>query len=312
MLGVRHLEMVRAIHAEGTLTAAARVLFISQPALSRQLAALETRMGVRLFRRQHGGMALTREGHRLLESAERILLELERAEHDVKLLAQGIIGTVRVSTECFMCYHWLPWVVRAFSARFPRVEVQLVPEATRDAYGALERGGADVALVYSTPPDAGAVQRVELFRDEIVAVVASDHPLADRAFLDAGDFADATLLCHYAEPGRGVLEEEFLAPAGVRPRRVLELQVTPAVVEMARAGCGVAAVPRWILDSQASMDGLAVLALGERGLWRTWFAACDATRAGEPLVASMLRILRDELRREGTPATAREPRLQLA
>ena len=312
MLGVRHLEMVRAIHAEGTLTAAARRPYISQPALSRQLTSLETRMGVRLFRRQHDGMTLTREGHRLLESAERILLELERAEHDVKLLAQGIIGTVRVSTECYMCYHWLPWVVRAFSARFPRVEVQLVPEATRDPYGALERGGADVALVYSTPPGAAAVHRVELFRDEMVAVAASGHPRAGQPHLAPADFADETLLCHYAEPGRGVLEEEFLAPAGVRPRRVLEMQVTPAVMEMARAGCGVAVVPRWILDSQRSMEGLSVLALGERGLWRTWSAACDAARRDEPILASILRILRDELQREGTPSSAREPKLQLA
>lgn len=312
MLGVRHLEMVRAIHAEGTLTAAARRLYISQPALSRQLAALEQRMGVQLFRRQPDGMTLTREGHRLLESAERVLRELERAEHDVKLLAQGFIGTVRVSTECYMCYHWLPWVVRAFSARFPRVEVQLVPEATRDPYGALERGGVDVALVYGPPPAAQAVHRVELFHDEIVGVVASDHPLAGGGYLQPGDFAGETLLCHYAEPGRGVLEEDFLAPAGVRPHRVLEMQVTPAVVEMARAGCGVAAVPRWILDSQRSLDGLSVLALGERGLWRTWSAACDATRRDEPVLASMIRILREELQRDGSPAAAREPRLQLA
>ncbi|HET7233484.1 MAG TPA: LysR substrate-binding domain-containing protein [Longimicrobium sp.] len=311
MLGVRHLEMVRAIHAEGTLTAAARRLYISQPALSRQLGGLERRMGVQLFRRQHDGMTLTREGHRLLESAERILRELERAEHDVKLLARGMIGTVRVSTECYMCYHWLPWVVRAFSARFPRVEVQLVPEATRDPYGALERGGVDVALVYGPPPAGGAIHRVELFHDEIVGVVASDHPLAGRPHLEPGDFSGETLLCHYAEPGRGVLEEDFLSPAGVRPR-TLELQVTPAVVEMACAGCGVAAVPRWILDSQRSLDGLAVLSLGERGLWRTWSAACYATRRDEPVLASMIRTLRDELQREGSPAATREPRLQLA
>jgi LysR family transcriptional regulator for metE and metH len=267
-------------------------------------------MGVQLFRRQREGMTLTREGHRLLESAERVLHELERAEQDVKLLAQGVIGTVRVSTECYMCYHWLPWVVRAFSARFPRVEVQLVPEATRDAYGALERGGTDVALVCSTPPDASAIHRVELFRDEIVAVVANDHPLAARAYLEGADLASETLLCHYLEPGRGVMTKEFLA--GAKPKRVMEMQVTPAVVEMARAGCGVATVPRWILESQSSMKGLTVLPLGDGGLWRTWYAACDATRRDEPLVASMLRIIRDELQRDGTPSTAREPRLQLA
>lgn len=312
ILTVRHLEMVQAIHEEGTLTGASRRLFISQPALSRQLEKLELRIGAKLFRRHSRGMALTREGHRLLESAERVLGEIARAEHDVQLLAQGYAGTLRVATECYMCYHWLPGVARALGARFPGVEVQLVPEATRDPYGALERSTVDLALVYSTPPGAGEVDRTEVFQDELVAVVAAGHAVAGEPHLTPESLAAETLICHYAEPGRGVVEREFIEPGGVRPQRTLEMLVTPAVLEMARAGYGVAVVPRWILGAQGSLEGLVVLPLGEGGLWRTWYAACDASRREEPVLGSMVGALREELR-QGEPAGGtRGPRIQLA
>lgn len=304
ILNQRHLEMVQAIHQEGTLTAAARRLFLSQPALTRQLSRLETRIGAALFRRHPKGMELTREGRRLLESAERVLLELRRAEHDVRLLAQGLAGALRVSTECYLCYHWLPRVAREFGERFPRVEVQLVPEATRDPWGALQSAAVDVALVYGTPPQPAAVHRADLFRDEIVALVAADHRLAGEPHLTPESLGAEAFLCHYAEPGRGVVEREFLEPAGVRPRRTVEMPATLAVMEMARAGYGVAVVPRWILKAQGSLDGLAVLPLGEGGLWRTWYAACAAGRQDEPVLASLVRLLRDELRETGRDGDA--------
>jgi LysR family transcriptional regulator for metE and metH len=297
ILDVFHLEMLQAIHAEGTLTGAARRLFLSQPALSRQLDKLERRIGATLFRRHHAGMSLTAEGRRLLDSAERVLGELARAEHDVQALARGDAGSLRLTTECYMCYHWLPRVARAFGARFPGVELQLAPEATRDPYGALAASSVDMALVYSAPPAFAGVATAAIFEDELVALVAGGHALAGEAHLTPEHLAAETLLCHYAEPGTGVLERAFLAPAGARPKRTMEMHVTPAVVEMARAGYGVAVVPRWILGGQGSMEGLVVLPLGEGGLWRTWSAASGASRAREPVLGSMVQLLREELGR---------------
>lgn len=305
-LDVAHLRMLQAIHEEGTLTAAARRLYLSQPALSRQLEKLERRMGAALFRRHHAGMTLTPEGRRLLDSAERVLGELARAEADVRALARGDAGSLRLATECYMCYHWLPWVARAFGTRFPGVELQLAPEATRDPYGALASSAVDMALVYSAPPAPAGVERTAVFEDELVALVAGGHALAGEAHLAPERLAAETLLCHYAEPATGVLERAFLAPAGVRPRRTLELHVTPAVVEMARAGYGVAVVPRWILGGPGALEGLAVLPLGAGGLWRTWYAACGAPRAKEPVLGAMIQVLREELGRAmGVDAAAR-------
>jgi LysR family transcriptional regulator for metE and metH len=203
ILDVRHLEMVQAIEKEGTLTEAARKLGISQPAMGRQLAGLEREIGAPMFRRHHKGMTLTREGRRILESARRVLDDLTRAEEDVRLLTEGYAGTLRVATECYTCYHWLPWVARRFGERYPKVELQLVPDATRDPYAALTTGAVDLALVYSAPPEADAevdVALEEVFADELVAIVAEKHPLADEPYMTAEQFRDETLLCHYVPP----------------------------------------------------------------------------------------------------------------
>jgi LysR family transcriptional regulator for metE and metH len=300
ILDVEHLEMVRAISEARTLTDAATKLFISQPALSRKLAKLERRLGAKLFHRHPKGMALTQEGGRVLESAERVLGELSRAQEDVQLLAQGRMGTVRITTECYMCYHWLPWVARAFAERLPQVDVRLAPEETDDPYAAVTRGAVDVALVFSPVPQDVAVDRVAVFEDELVALVPEGHVLADQPFLSPERLASETLICHYAEPGRGVLERDFLEAAGVSAQRTLEMLVTPAVIEMARAGYGVATVPRWILDAQATLDGLVIKPLGEHGLHRTWYAAYRAGEAGEPVLRSILDALITELGGEGT------------
>lgn len=289
---IHDLELVQAIHEEGTLTDAARGLFISQPALSRRLAKLERGIGAALFRRRATGMVITREGERMLRSAERILAEVRRTEEDIRRLSQGYEGTLRVTTECYMVYHWLPEVTRRFRERFPEIEVDLVPEATRDPHGALRRGAVDVAVVYSDPPPASGIVREPLFEDELVAVLRTEHRLADAACLTPASFRGETLICHYAEPESGVVEQTFFEAAGVRPARTLEMQVTPAVLEMARAGYGIAVVPRWILAAQASTDTLVVLPLGREGLRRVWYAAFERHRAKEVGLRGLVEVLR--------------------
>lgn len=312
-LDVKHLEIVRAVHEAGALSRACQRLHMTQPALTRQLTAIEQRLGVTLFRRHARGMTLTPAGERILATASRVLAEIARAEVDVRRLAEGHEGTVRVSSECYMCYHWLPSVARIMSDRHPGVTIELVPESTRDPFGALQHAAVDVALVYSAPADESEVQRVPLFQDEMVGMVATTHTLAQRAHLEPTDFESEALLCHYAEPNRGIVETAFLAASHVVPRRTLELMVTPAVLAMARAGYGIAIAPRWLLDQPGSLDGLVALSLGEHGLWRPWYAAHDIRRSDDRLLHTLLDALRTALPEQlGGSDGLRPPLVRLA
>ena len=294
LLDVGHLEMMDAIDREGTVTGAARRLHLTQPAVSHRLKALETRLGIELFRREAGRMALTQEGSRLLASARAVLEELERVEHDLGQMRAGYQGVLRITTECYTCYHWLPTILRRFRERFPRVDLQIVPEATHTPIETMLEKRLDLAIVHNPVVASGVVAR-ELFADELVAIVPPEHELAERQHLEADDFAGLTLILH-SRPEESVLIRELLRPAGVEPARVLELQLTEAVVETVKAGLGVSVVARWTIARDLAAGSLVGVPITEGGLHRTWYAAMPEARAGAPALTALVELLeRDAL-----------------
>jgi LysR family transcriptional regulator for metE and metH len=290
---VRDLAMVEAIVETGTLTRAAARLHLTQSAISYRLAQLERRTRSRLFNRSSSRLEPTVEGRRLLQSARVVLRELHELEADLERLRNGVAGQIRVATECHITYHWLPRVVARFSRSHPDIDVVIAPEATRDPIPALREDRIDLAVVYHTDTVPDDVSLRELFCDELIALSAPELTPPDRDYLEASDFAAATQICHYAEPDRSVLDRFVLQPSGVRPRRVLEMQVTPAVIEMVRAGLGITVVPRWVLGPGFDARGLTVLRVTREGLHRRWYAAVRAERAASTPLNVFIDLLRE-------------------
>src|SRR6476659_7449062 len=197
-LETRHLRLVVGIADFGSLTRAGHQLHLTQSALSHQLADLEAQLGVKLFERLGKRMEPTAAGERLIARARGALQQLREMEHEVKQMASGREAVIRLATECYTCYHWLPPVLRAFGERFPKVEIQIVPGATSRPIRALLGGKVDFCIVMDLPRDR-RVSGTPLFADEIVAVVAPTHPLASRAYVEASDFAHEHLR-NYSPP----------------------------------------------------------------------------------------------------------------
>ena len=125
-LEIRHLRLVREVSLAGSLTRAGAVLHLTQSALSHQLRDIESRLDTPLFLRVGKRMILTPAGERLLRSAEDVLATIEQTEEAIRRLAGAGRGLLRLTTECYTCYHWLPARLREFHERFPRVEVEIV------------------------------------------------------------------------------------------------------------------------------------------------------------------------------------------
>src|SRR4051794_39546404 len=129
-LEIRHLKLVEAIADEGTMTRAAGRLYISQSALSHQLAGLEAALSVDLFRRLPRGMRLTGAGEKLLATARSVLPAVREAQRQLAPSLAEDRGVLRISTECYTCYHWLPSRLKTFQASYPAVEVRIAVEVT--------------------------------------------------------------------------------------------------------------------------------------------------------------------------------------
>jgi LysR family transcriptional regulator for metE and metH len=272
ILETRHLRLVAAIAEHGSLTKAGTQLNLTQSALSHQLLDLERRIETPLFHRMGKKMVPTPAGMRLLSTARPMLRNLHRAEEDLRRLASGRAAVLRLSTECYTCYHWLPTVLERFSASFPQVDVQIVAEATRYPLRALVEGKIDLGIVHDTERDE-RLAYVPLFRDELVVITHSDHPLAQRPFVSAADFADEHLIVYTTPRSENSIFRQVLIPAGVSPRRVSAIALTEAIIEMVKAGVGISVLARWAVAPHVEAGALRAVRLLSRGFHRQWSAA---------------------------------------
>lgn len=285
-LEVRDLRMLAAIAAEGSLTGAGVRLHLTQPALSRHLAALERRVGQPLFLRTGPRMVPTPTGELLLRHGREVLERVDEAEAALRAADNAAPRVIRVGTQCFTGYQWLPAVSRRFAARFPGVEVEIAFEATKRPFELLRQGKVDVALLTEHRPVRGfAVSR--LFTDELVAVVAPGHPWAARSFVEPEAFAEIRLLM-LSSPAESTVMRSFLTPAGVQPRYLADVQLVGALAALAEAGFGVGVLPGWTIASEVRAGRLVSLRLGRRGLQRVWSAAVARERCREAWVADFV------------------------
>jgi LysR family transcriptional regulator for metE and metH len=288
-LEIRHLQLVAAVADLGSLTKAGQRIHLTQSALSHQLRDIESRLGAALFLRIGKRLVLTPAGERLLAVAQEVLGRLQHTEDEIRRLGRGRASLLRLTTECYTCYHWLAPLLLEYRRRFPRVEVRIDIDGTGEPMPRLLAGKLDLAIVTSPVRDRRLVER-RVFDDEMVVIVAPTHPLAQRPHVRPADFQDQALLV-YPPKADSILLSEILLPAGVTPARVEEVPLTEAITEMVRAGLGLALLPRWAVQPLADRGLIAARPLTAKGLQRRWNAVTPKTLAGADYVRGFIDLL---------------------
>ncbi len=204
---MRDLRLVLAIVDSGGLTRASEQLNVTQSALSHQLRQLESSLGVELFARIKKRLVLTAAGEELAERARPIVHDLSALEEDLRRRSAGWHGTLRIATECYTLYEWLPPLLQRFHKRHRDVEVRIVADATSDPLAALQNGAIDLAIATTVPRDRRIATR-ELFRDEMLLITAPKHPLAQKKFVRASDLRNERLLL-YTPPSENLFHQQF-------------------------------------------------------------------------------------------------------
>jgi LysR family transcriptional regulator for metE and metH len=294
MIDIKHLRLIEMVATEGSLSGAAKKLFLTQSALSHQLKEIEMQIGTEAFHRISKKLVLTPAGNIVLAAARKILPLVESVDVELKKIMSGEVGQLQLCTECFTCYHWLPSLMKKFSLEYPNIEIQINTENINEPLQLVREGKIDVALVHRIQKDNN-IEYVELFNDELVLLTSSRSSLAQRNVIQPADFADQVFVTHSAKGERGVVFKEVLNPAGVEVRKIVYVQLTEAVVEMVRAGIGIAVLPRFALKPYLLNGNLAVKRITNKGLNRKWCAAILKSNKKVEHLQYFIQLLKNEV-----------------
>lgn len=267
-LEIRHLRLVKAIAETGSLSAAARGLHLTQSALSHQLKILEGTLESSLFHRHGKKMVITPAGRRVLESAERVLCELLNMNEDLESLKQGEQAVIRIATECYTSFHWLPRVIPVYKQQHPKVQIQLCPEISDNLSSQLEAGELDIAIRM-----APANQKFEnhmLFTDDIVVAMSPNHALAELESIHPDLLAAQHLLMYHS--GKGRLLRAMFNEFQISKLQLTEMPLTEAILEWCSAGLGVTVMARWAAQRWVDLGDIVVRPLDVEWSNRHWNA----------------------------------------
>ncbi|MFT4066938.1 LysR family transcriptional regulator [Paraburkholderia sp.] len=291
MLERFHLVVIREIERQGSLTAAATALHLTQSALSHTVKKLEQQLGTPIWDRDGRNLRFTQAGQYLLNLANRMLPQFEHAEARVKQYASGERGTLRIGMECHPCYQWLLKVVSPYLQRWSDVDVDVKQRFQFGGIGALLGYDIDV-LVTPDPLVRPGLRFDPVFDYEQVLVVSEQHRLAHARYVKPEQLVDEILITYPVETDRLDIYNQFLRPANVMPRRHKTIETTDIMLQMVASNRGVAALPRWLADEYADRMPLVSLKLGRGGISKQIFLGTREADSGIDYLHAFVELAR--------------------
>jgi DNA-binding transcriptional LysR family regulator len=240
-LNLRQIEVFRAIMLTGSISGAAKLLHISQPAVSRMISYAEQRLGLKLFERSKGRLYSTPEAQRLFGEATAVYEGVHRFNAVADDLVENRTGHLRLACSPSLGQWLMPRAVAEFQRRFPEVNIILqtaLPEALIQAV-LKQQVEIGVAFLHDTYPN---IHIRPLYENRLVAVLPEGHPLAARDVLHVSDLAGETFIGFANDIPVGHLVRTLFEQAGYPLNVKVEVQLTHVAFALVRAGAGIALV----------------------------------------------------------------------
>ena len=291
MLERFHLVIIREVERQGSLTAAANVLHLTQSALSHTVKKIEQQLGTAIWDREGRNLRLTQAGQYLLALANRLLPQFEHAEARMKQYAEGERGTLRIGMECHPCYQWLLKIVSPYLTRWPDVDVDVKQRFQFGGIGALFGYDIDV-LVTPDPLNRPGLHFEPVFDYEQVLVVSERHRFASETYIEPEQLSSETLITYPVETDRLDIYNHFLRPANTVPRRHKTIETTDIMLQMVASDRGVAALPRWLAEEYADRMPVVSVKLGRDGIAKQIFLGTRETDASIDYLRSFVEMAR--------------------
>lgn len=253
------VEAFLTIAERRSVSEAATVLYVTQPALTTRIKNLERELGVALFTRTPRGMRLTAEGRAFRSHAQRAVQSLAEGRQLLRELREGRVGELLVGAAPAISTYVLPLVLRRFQAAFPQVHLIVRTGHSEEILEMVLREQAHVGLVRELPHPATTSR--PLYEDEIVLVVHPGHRFAQEPSILVRELAGERLILFDRTSSYFVLTSAFFREAGVVPRGVMELDNVDATKKMVEHGLGIAFLPYTAIRGELAAGTLREVAI---------------------------------------------------
>jgi DNA-binding transcriptional LysR family regulator len=241
VINVKHLAVFRAVVKTGSVSGAARVLHISQPAVTKTLHMLEESIGLRLFERIKGRLLITPEAQALMPQVERLFGNVDAVQKLTEEIRQGFAGSLTIATVATLASSIVSAGISRFHREFPKVQFDLKALSTRQVLDAVTNNQADIGIIDVSEggPDMDVF---ELCRADITCVMRSDHPLAGASSITPRDIAGETLITFAEDTTSGWAIREALRKQKLPVHVAFTVNHTLSAFSLVQEGSGIAVV----------------------------------------------------------------------
>ena len=292
LVSVHQLRLLTAVVEQGGFTRAADSLGLSQPAISHQLKALATAVGIPVLEVIGRRVQLTQAGELLYQHAKRILIEFEAAGTTLDELRGLQRGSLRLAGDTTVGIYVLPDLLGAFRHEHPSVEVRLGVDNRQGLYNRLVANEADFVVSGRRWEDPSIPLVVRPFlANELIAIASPRHRLAGRTRVTLADLAAEPFIVR--EPGSGTREtaDEAFRGAGLTVRPVMELASNGAIKRAVAQDLGVSILSRYATGLEMQIGHLVELAVDGFPLRRQWHLVYARDKRLGPVDEAFLRFV---------------------
>lgn len=287
-MDIAALQTFLAVAEAGSFSRAAERIYLTQPAISKRIAALEKQLGARLFDRIGRNIRLTEVGEALLVRARAVLKELEDVKRGITNLSGAIAGELLVATSHHIGLHRLPGPLKQFHQSYPQVRLTLQFMDSEQACAAVDRGDLELAVVTLPPTVVRPLRAEKIWDDPLDIVVSHEHPLAQAPQVKPVMLLDYPAIL----PGYGTYTREIILNAFGTLRSRIQIGMATNYLEVLKMltaiGLGWSALPRTMIDA-----GLKVVQIEERSIKRELGIVTHEKRTLSNAGRAMIGIIRE-------------------
>lgn len=262
-MNIAQLRTFITVVEHGSFSEAARVMGISQPAVTMQIQSLESEVNATLLDRRYRGVDLTEAGRALLPHAKLVLQQIEEAHESIASLSGTISGRLTIAASTTPGVYVIPRLLGSFLRDHPEVGVNIVVRDTSEVVELIESGKAQIGVTGAVVRGARA-QFDQLGNDELVLIAGADSAIAQAKSPTVEDLAAEAWVARELGSGTRQSAERVLQDLGLDPQELrvaVELGTGEAVVNAVEGGLGIAIVSRYVAEKALSLGSVAEVAV---------------------------------------------------